>query len=216
MSFDPLARHYRWMERSLAGEKLQECRTRFLAEVEAPERILIFGEGAGRFLAECVRRFPTARILVVDESAKMLEQARGNLDRCGSNRRNVVFEGCDALSWKSSEQFELIATHFFLDCFCEEELERVVDALSASAKSNASWLLSDFQIPERGWMRWRAGVIHWMMYRFFRVATGISARRLVAPDALLRRNGFELRRRVESEWGLLRADWWQRGLRAAA
>src|SRR5712671_6722984 len=56
VNFDVLARHYRWMELVLAGEKLQRCRTAFLGEIPAARNILLLGEGHGRCLVECCRR----------------------------------------------------------------------------------------------------------------------------------------------------------------
>ncbi len=53
-------------------------------------------------------------------------------------------------------------------------------------------------------------MILWTMYAFFRVTTGLSAEKLVAPDPYLERAGFTLHRRAESEWGLLHSDWWMR------
>jgi hypothetical protein len=50
-----------------------------------------------------------------------------------------------------------------------------------------------------------------VMYAFFRPVTGIRARRVTEPDALLRAHGFTLAKRRDSEWGLLRADLWTRG-----
>src|SRR5690349_9347963 len=72
MSFDVLAPHYRWMEFVLAGEKLQRCRTAFLDSTGGAKNILILGEGNGRFLLECRRKFPDGQITCVDASARML------------------------------------------------------------------------------------------------------------------------------------------------
>src|SRR4051812_20630121 len=84
VSFDVLAPHYRWMELLLAGEKLQRCRTAFLKEVADARDVLIVGEGHGRFLVECRRRLPDARITCVDASERMLEVARARLRRAGA------------------------------------------------------------------------------------------------------------------------------------
>jgi len=57
-------------------------------------------------------------------------------------------------------------------------------------------------------MRWRARLILWSMYRFFRVATRLPARRLTAPDPFLAEAGFALQARRVFEWGLLHSDCW--------
>jgi ubiquinone/menaquinone biosynthesis C-methylase UbiE len=210
MSFDLLARHYRWMELLLAGNKLQRCRTAFLDRVGDAQNVLIVGEGNGRFLVECRRKLPTARITVVDASARMLDAARTRLERSGLDSSGVQFIHTDALDWKPNcASHDLIVTHFFLDCFPSQQLEQVVAALSQSASPGASWLLADFQVPTRGLSRYRALIIHAWMYAFFRVATRLPARRLVPPDDFLTAQNFVLQEQRTSEWGLLRSDLWK-------
>ena len=107
-------------------------------------------------------------------------------------------------------RFDLIVTHFFLDCFPAAQLAAVIELLADSASAGANWLIADFMVPERGWQRWRARLILWLAYAFFRRVTGLSAKRIVPPDEFLVRAGFSLRRQMRSEWGLLRSDLWCR------
>ena len=211
MSFDLLAPHYRWMELVLAGEKLQRCRTAFLDHVVEANNILILGEGNGRFLRECRRKLPNANITCVDASARMLALARGRVTGQGGGK--IDFIHADALMWSPSDgNFDLIVTHFFLDCFRREQLESLIAKLARSAAPRASWLLADFQSAASGFHRYRSRLILWAMYRFFRVVTRLPATALVPPDVFLERNGFKLRERAVREWGLLRSDWWQRAV----
>ncbi len=212
MSFDLLARHYRWMEWVLAGNKLQRCRTAFLGQVEGARNILIAGEGNGRFLVECRRMLPHALITVVDASVRMLAVARDRLQRSGLDCHGVEFVHADALSWKPEQSaYDLVVTHFFLDCFPRQQLEQVVANLARGAAPGAVWLLADFQVPVRGLRRYRALLIHALMYAFFRVATQLPARSLSQPDDSLKAQNFTLRERRTSEWDLLRSDIWSRG-----
>jgi SAM-dependent methyltransferase len=210
MSFDRLAPHYRWMEQVLAGRKLQRCRTEFLDRIPPPRRILSLGEGPGRFLAECARRFPGAEITCVDASERMLFEARRGLTRDGLLARNAVFVHSNIFDWKASEPHDLIATHFFLDCFRPDQLKDLVARIAAASDRKANWLLADFQAASEGLKRIRSRAILFVMYRFFRVAARLPARSLTAPDPFLRDAGFNLRARTVSEWELLRSDWWQR------
>jgi ubiquinone/menaquinone biosynthesis C-methylase UbiE len=211
MSFDLLAPHYRWMEFALAGEKLQRCRTAFLDETKAARNVLILGEGNGRFLAECRGKLTEARITCVDQSARMLWHAQKRLERLGLNRERVSFLQADALDWSPPENtFDLVVTHFFLDCFRPEQVEQLIQKLSRAATQRASWLLADFQLPASGWRQCRARIILWMMYLFFRAVTDLPARRLSKPDDFLRANGFVLAKRKSTEWGLLHSDRWSR------
>jgi ubiquinone/menaquinone biosynthesis C-methylase UbiE len=211
MSFDTLAPHYRWMELVLAGSKLQRCRTAFLDRVGDAQGVLILGEGNGRFLAECRRRLPSARITCVDTSARMLALAQARIARVGLTAQRTDFIVADARAWvPSARAFDLIVTHFFLDCFPSDQLEQLVAKLAHAAMPRASWLLADFQIPRAGFFRHRAQIIHLLMYAFFRAIAQLPARRLTPPDDFLRAHDFELRQRKVSEWGLLHSDRWTR------
>ena len=210
MSFDSLAPHYRWMEAVLAGNKLQFCRTAFLSEVQKAGSVLILGEGNGRFLLECKMALGSARITCVDGSLRMIELARRRMLRHGIPEREIEFVHTDALAWiPPAQAFDVVVTHFFLDCFRADQLQLLLSRLAGACRPRARWLLADFQIPERGIRRWRARLIHYLMYAFFRVATRLPARCLSVPDPLLQAHGFVLRRRLTTDWGLLRSDLWE-------
>jgi ubiquinone/menaquinone biosynthesis C-methylase UbiE len=213
MSFDLLAPHYRWMECVLAGNKLQACRTTFLEEVADRKNVLILGEGNGRFLLNCRRVLASAHVTCVDASSRMLRSAQKRLARHGLSSHEIEFIQTDALRWKPDpNSFDLIVTHFFLDCFRADQVEQLVRTVAGAATSNAEWLLADFQVPVAGWRRFRARTIHLLMYAFFRAVTGLPAKTLTCPDPFLAANGFVLRSRRLREWGLLHTDRWTKVL----
>lgn len=210
MSFDRFAPHYRWMEAVLAGGKLQRCRVAFLDEVTQARHALIVGEGNGRFLSALLKVNPSVRVLCVDGSARMLEQARARLERDGLKTAAVEFVHADVMAWSPPRAgFDLLVTHFFLDCFPPGQLEEIVGRLQRAATSDAQWLLADFCEPASGLARWRALPILKLMYAFFRITTGLPARRVTPPDPFLERHGFELVARRHAEWGLLHTDLWK-------
>jgi ubiquinone/menaquinone biosynthesis C-methylase UbiE len=172
---------------------------------------LIVGEGNGRFLAECHRKWPPANIVCVDASERMLQLSRRRVSGREEAGGTIEFVHANALAWEApSARFDVIVTHFFLDCFPPEDLRQLLSRLARAASRRAHWLLADFQIPEAGWRRRRAILIHRLMYLFFRVVTRLPARSLTTPDPMLVEHGFELRQRRVSDWGLLRTDLWQR------
>ena len=91
-----------------------------------------------------------------------------------------------------------------------EQVEQIVTRLATAAAPEANWLLADFQVPRDGWKRFRSRLIIGCLYMFFRVMTRLPAQQLTPPAPLLERAGFSLQRRIETEWGLLHSDWWQR------
>ena len=209
--FDRLAPHYGWMERLLAGRKLQRCRAAFLQTIPAPRRALVAGPGHGGFVAELLRAHPRVRCTCVDSSSGMLRAARARLRAGGVDDSGAEFIHADLLDWAApAGEFDLIVTHFFLDCFRPEQLERLLPKLSEAAAPKACWLLADFQEPAAGPAKWRARAILEMMYVFFRWAAALPASQLTPPDSLLARQGFILGQRRTFDWGLLHSDLWIR------
>jgi len=211
MSFDLLAPHYRWMERLCAGEKLQRCRTACLDAIPAPEHALVYGEGNGRFLIELCRRFPTTQVTVVEASAVMITLAQTRLRRAGLENAAVTFVHADALQWRPpTAAFDLIVTCFFLDCFREDQLQRLIPRIAGAAQMEAHWLVADFKIADSGWRRLRSRMIVRLLYAFFRRVTRLPARSLVPPGPFLGTAGFMLVRRLEQDHGLLFSECWRR------
>lgn len=211
MSFDQLSFFYPWLEDFCAGGCLQECRVACLDAAGNPERILILGEGHGRTLAAILRQFPLAQITCVEASMGMMLQARRYLQRNGLTATRVTWVHADILTWEFPEgAFDLLITHFFLDCFREDQLRRLIPQIASAGTAGAHWLVSDFQVARVGWRRWRSQAILWLLYRFFRRATHLSAQRLVPPASLLTAAGWACCKSVELEWGLLKSECWGR------
>ncbi len=212
MSFDRLAPHYRWMEWVLAGDKLQQCRTAFLRSIPTPERVLLLGEGNGRCLVELVRAYPAAKFTCVDSSERMLQCAEERLKRKAVPSACVEFIRVDIHDWSPPRaKFDLVITHFFLDCFTATQLAQLVPRIAESSAPNARWLLADFCEPQSGVAKMRARWILRVMYWFFQRMTRLPASRLTPPDSFLQQGGFVLRERRVHEWGLLHSDLWVAG-----
>lgn len=208
MNFDRLAPFYQAMERLAAGRKLRRCREAFLGEIPEPQRVLLAGEGRGGFLRECLKRFPGTRFTVVDSSRTMLDLAKGRLSE--EDLKRVLFVHADLLDWSSDEPFDLIATHFFLDCFGPQTLSAITGKLAAMATNDAVWLISDFQVANGRFSAIRSHWILWLLYRFFRITCKLEARTLTPPDAFIQSAGFERWRRLEFDCGLLKSECWRR------
>jgi ubiquinone/menaquinone biosynthesis C-methylase UbiE len=209
MSFDRLAPHYRWMESVLTCKTLQRARTEWLQKVTGTRRALLVGEGNGRFLTAALAALPDTQFLYIDASSAMLRIAQRDVRQ--QDRSRVEFLCRTLPDWTPpSDPFDLIVTHFFLDCFHSTHLERVIATLEMGANSQSSWLIADFSLPPCGPARWRAIAIHQLMYAFFRRTTGISAHSWVSPDPLLASLGFARTHLREFEWGLIRSTLWRR------
>lgn len=206
MSFDRVAPYYRWLETLVYRGQLQQARTAFVREIEHPRRVLVVGEGNGRFLEEFVRVHPGAEVDCVEESARMIELSRRAV---GSARITFIQADIQTVALPPNS-YDLIVTHFLLDCFSERNLERLIRQLGVAATGDARWLVADFCHPPRDWQRLRARVLIATMYFFFRAVTGIEARRLADYRPFLRAEDFECMKQVVAPNGMVRSELWQR------
>lgn len=192
------------------GDALQRCRIACLGEIAAPRRALIVGEGNGRFLCELLRLHPEVEVDCLDASQRMLQLARERLQRELPDRTwRVRFLNQDINSWTAPEQhYDLLITHFVLDCFPEAALTGIIEKMAGAATNDANWLLADFCLPPKGMARLRARAWLAAMYLFFRVTARIPASELSDPTPFLRREGFALAHRHHFRKGILKSELW--------
>ena len=191
MNFDPIAAHYRWMETLTFGRALQRARTCWLPDIPRPKHALIVGEGDGCFLRELLRTHPKIHVDCVDASGSMLRLARKRIQRSApESLDHVRFLHRDIRDWSPTHAYDLLVTHFVLDCFRKTEMQMIVTKLAAAATNNAIWLLADFTVPQQLLARLHATAWIQVMYAFFRLTTRIGARTILDPTSLLNDNGF--------------------------
>ena len=167
----------------------------------------------GRFLCELLRVHPNVEIDCVDASARMLELARRRIERrlpAGATRMRFLQQ--DIASWMPPYgTYDLIVTHFFLDCFAGDRIAEVVNRLSGAATPSPTWLLADFRVPDRGFARLHAQAWLVAMYRFFSVTARIEATELTDPTPHIQAKGFALARQHLFRRGMLKSQLWRRG-----
>ena len=195
MNCDRIARGYRWIEYAGFGRGLERRREAFLTDVADARRVLALGDGDGRALAALLAAAPYACVDYIEVSARMLELAR---ERAGTEQVNYRCEDARNARLPTAE-YDLIVTHFFLDCFDEKDLDALIARLADAATPRAQWLISEF----RG-----NGRLVRALYLFFRLATGLRTRRLVDHHPLLKHHGFHLVRHEEAWRGLLASELW--------
>jgi ubiquinone/menaquinone biosynthesis C-methylase UbiE len=211
VSFDRLAAHYQWIETVAFGRGLQRARLAFLDELDWPRRALLAGEGNGRFLIELLRRFPGLPVDCIDRSRGMLAVAQKRVQiKRAKSAENIRFIQAAIDSVPLSEfRYDLIVTHFFLDCFTQPQLKSLVAKLARSAAPNATWLIADFCYPNSHIARWRARLWIDAMYRFFRAVTEINAQTLIDAAPFLRLENFACARRQLFNHGLIKSEVWK-------
>jgi cyclopropane fatty-acyl-phospholipid synthase-like methyltransferase len=207
-NFDRIARPYRILEYLTLGKILERTRMHFLPRLPASGNVLVLGDGDGRFLEHLLATNLGLRATALDSSEEMLRLLR---ERCAPYASRLRTLHGDALGFipPANASYDLLVTHFFLDCLTEPQLDELVQHLSAALAPDALWLFSDFRIPP-GSMRWPARILVRSLYLAFRVITGLRVTQLPNHGPFLSAAGF---RRIDRQlffFGILTTELWQR------
>ncbi len=210
-NFDSIARPYRWLEYLTFGPCLERCRFHFLDRLNTHHHALILGDGDGRFTARLLETNPQITVDAVDSSAVMLNlltERVSRLRQSASERLKSIHS--DALTFRpQGAPYDLVVTHFFLDCLSEEDLKTLLTKLQPILSSDAIWLVSEFAIPQHQPAATLARVVVATLYRTFRILTGLKTQRLPDYATSFRQIGFSITHRKPFLGGLLVTEIWQ-------
>ncbi len=213
--FDGVARPYQFLEYLTLGTVLQRCRMHHLASLSRQRNALVLGDGDGRFLAKLLATNEHLHADAIDTSRAMLSLLA---TRCLRSSREAVdrlrTHNCSAQEFAESlppeRHYDLVVTHFFLDCLTQHEVEALVETLTPHLSPGALWLVSDFRIPPQGILRPVATVLVRSLYYAFRLLTGLRTRRLPDHEGPLMNAGLTCSTSYCLLGGLLTTELWQR------
>lgn len=209
VNFDRVARPYRWLEYISFGPFLERCRNTQLAHLHGVHHALVLGDGDGRFLARLLAAAPSLTVDAVDSSRSMLAILARRIRRSAPySAHRICLHHADVLNWGPAGSYDLIVSHFFLDCFFPDELERLVDRLLPHALPGAQWIISEFAIPRNAVAAYFARRIIGLLYRAFGLLTGLPVRTLPDYAAPLLQRGLVLTHDRRFLAGLLCSQLW--------
>jgi SAM-dependent methyltransferase len=207
--FNGLAHIYRWMEWCSFGPFLWNCRCAFLDRLRLHRRAFVLGDGDGRFAARLLQENSSIALDAVDASSAMLAELE---DRAVANRARLRKHVADARSFLPLRRdYDLVITHFFLDCLTTEDVIRLAARLRKHVAEDATWIISEFAVPPGWYGRAIARPLIAALYWAFGWLTGLEIRRLPSYRSALLRAGWSLQQ--ERKWlgGLLVSELWQAG-----
>jgi spermidine synthase len=198
------------MEYLTFGPALHRRRCEFLRQTTSGRAVLILGDGDGRFTTEFLRCNKAASVDSVECSQSMSRLAAARIARLpgGSSRVRQIQQ--DIRTAPLSGTYDLVITHFFLDCFTTEELEDLIPRITTHLRPGGGWLISEFKIPSPGLHRYVAKLLIKALYLSFAMLTGLKTRQLPNYERVLQKNGYC---RTDSRTGLagmLVSEMWQR------
>ena len=210
MNCDRIARCYRWLEYLSFGRALERLRREYLDEVESARSVLILGDGDGRFTAEFLGRNKLGVIDFVELSPRMLALAKQRVEQQTGGEGRIHFWQADARTMNLPREYDLIVSHFFLDCFTTSDLDALVERIATAAHPGARWILSEFRVPERGFRRFVGGALIKIMYWFFRIATGLKTSQVPEYRTIFRVHGFRCLGQRPAWGGLMASELWEK------
>jgi SAM-dependent methyltransferase len=208
-NFNRIARPYRWLEYLSLGSALENCRTHYLPQLLDRRHALVLGDGDGRFLAELLASNPGLHADAIDTSTTMLQLLR---QRCEAATPNAATRlrthHANALTIPLEDSYDLVVTHFFLDCLTQPDLDTLITHINPTLTPGALWLISDFRVPN-GLMRLPARVLVRTLYLAFRLLTGLLTTHLPDYATPLTQAGLTRIAHQHRLAGLLTTELWQ-------
>jgi SAM-dependent methyltransferase len=209
--FNRLAGIYRWLEYLSFGPILWRCRIHFLPHLLNCRRALVLGDGDGRFTARLLDANPQIRVTAIDASPRMI----ASLVRAATPHRDrLTTEVADLRAWEPTDltQYDLIVTHFFLDCLGTEEIAGLAQRLTPLLAPGALWLVSEFAIPQSRFGRAIVALLVSFLYRAFRLLTSLHQQSLPEYDRVLRASRWTPQSESARLGGMLVSQLWRQRL----
>jgi trans-aconitate methyltransferase len=206
--FNRLARLYRWLEYFSFGPWLWRCRTHFLLQLAHSRNALILGDGDGRFTARLLRSNPRITITAIDASSQMIE----SLHRAAApHQARLTTDIADIRTWRptNSAHYDLIVTHFFLDCLTTAEVTDLASRLAPALAPDTLWLVSEFATPPTLFGRTIAAPLVACLYLAFRLLTNLRLKALPDYRQALVDAGWSLHVQHTHLCGLLVSQLWK-------
>jgi cyclopropane fatty-acyl-phospholipid synthase-like methyltransferase len=206
--FDRIAHAYRWLEYLSFGPLLQRCRTEHLEKLMSARRALVLGDGDGRFTSKLLATNGHITIDAVDASAAMLSLLREKA--CAQNAQSrVTLQQRDIRCFSPQGKYDVIISHFFLDCLSNAELRALIRRVKPCLASEALWVVSEFAVPPAPWHNRLATLLISSLYFAFGWLTGLGTRHLPDYATILTAEGFVLNKERQRLGGVLVSQLWQ-------
>jgi tRNA (cmo5U34)-methyltransferase len=184
-NFDSVAPFYDQLAKIIFGSAMKKAQTAYLHVIKQGANVLILGGGTGWILSSLFAVNPTCKVWYIDSSTRMINLSK----KVAADSKHQVFFilGTEA-AIPPDILFDAVITNFYLDLFPPASCNTVIDKIRSSLQGESLWIISDF--IDTTW--WHNAMLR-MMYRFFKMMSGIQASSLCDWKKLLEQKGFEER-----------------------
>jgi tRNA (cmo5U34)-methyltransferase len=203
--FDLVAPIYPALERLVFGMRLDDARQAFFEEVVEANRVLLVGEGNGRFLKSLIARKRVGCVFVVEKSKVMIRLAKNRAGESG--KIGLQFIKADFRVYQSGQQFDCVVTHFFLDLYNPPSQLAIIEKITEFVAEGGTWINVDF-VPAR--TLW-GSTLMWLQYAFFRVVSRIESKRCFDESKAAAAAGWTIAEAISYLGGLVVAKRYRKG-----
>ncbi|MDP4664145.1 MAG: class I SAM-dependent methyltransferase [Salibacteraceae bacterium] len=189
------------------GKAFSQLQQQLFSDLASAEKCLIVGGGSGEVLENAIAQNLASHYYYAELSDGMIEKTKNRISRL--NHSSSIEFSNDWTSWKE-QSFDVIILPFVLDCYAETELQPLLAKLVSCLSPKGKILFIDFnQEADFGYQAHfaKAGFIT-LLYAFFNIATGISAKKLPAFNQLFIAQGLIAERRILIKKGWIQAVCW--------
>jgi hypothetical protein len=204
--FDLVAPLYPLLEHCVFGSRLERARQAFFDAIVRADRILLVGEGNGRFLTLLLANKGSGSVKVVEKSTVMVRLAKDRIRRLREIRCDLEFIETDVREYNPADKFDCVVTHFFLDVFNPLAQRSVIKRIAELTTPTGTWINVDF-LPAR---TLRGRILMWSQYTFFCLASRIEARLCFDESTAAAAAGWTVVETISYLGGLVAAKRWQK------
>lgn len=206
VNFDSIAPFYSLGERYFFGEKLNFHRKLFPHTLKISKKILLLGEGRGKFLHFLLEKNNSCEITIIESSKRMTEFIYNVIPR--RDRFRVEIKNISIEDYKSDQRFDLICSFFFWDCFSEYHLHRYIPLILDLLENKGYWHSADFIEHSKinSYQTLKNFIFIRLLYLFFDYTTGLDVKTVFPIRSIILKSNMRLIHSVESSNKLLKSD----------
>ncbi len=175
-NFSFIAPFYDLIVKIVYGLNLWKAQQVHLHKVQSMDSVLILGGGTGQILCWLPN---DCEVTYLELSLAMIKRAK--------KKGEAHFLQADFLTHSMDRKFDWIICPFFLDCFNQGNLNKVLEKIHLLLKKNGRVMIVDFNVTN-----WQQKFFSNLMIWFFRLISNLQATELLPIRKLVSEAGFKL------------------------
>ena len=205
-SYDRIAFGYDFIAGLFSFNQINKSQLAFVSHLSTQATCLILGGGTGYFLQKLLEENKTIHVTYVDASMKMIASAQKRISKKRPSELYRVSFICKHVEDFQFENYDLIVCNYFLDLFDDAYVTLLIERFKQHLKKDGLLYITDFSIPEKGFMHWSTKVGVKILYTLFGWITSLSVQHLPNIKSIVLQNNFVLLESVAFFKGALKCN----------